>query len=103
MNLSAVEFSNKAQGSNVVILDVRTAGEFGQGHIAEAINIDIQAETFFNKISSLDRNNTYAVYCRSGRRSEMAINEMQSMGFESLLHLEQGIEDWIAHELPVVV
>ena len=60
-NLSAAEFSTKSQEAGVVTLDVRTPGEFMTGHIAGAINIDVEATTFDSEIAKLDKTKTYAV------------------------------------------
>jgi predicted sulfurtransferase len=57
-NLGAAEFQKKSVESGVVILDVRTSGEFMMGHIENAINIDVEGMTFEGDISSLDKNAT---------------------------------------------
>jgi predicted sulfurtransferase len=44
MNLDAAGFQAKTQEADVVILDVRTRGEFNEGHIANAINIDVESD-----------------------------------------------------------
>jgi rhodanese-related sulfurtransferase len=42
------------------------------------------------------------VYCRSGRRSTIAVDKMSATGFEKLSNLESGINDWLANSLPLV-
>ncbi|MFC1910316.1 rhodanese-like domain-containing protein [Chloroflexota bacterium] len=49
--------------SDFVILDVRTPDEFNSGHIAGAIMIDINSPNFKAKLSEIDRNKIYLVYC----------------------------------------
>ena len=102
VNLGAAEFQAKTQESGVVVLDVRTRGEFNEGHIANAINIDVESDTFLNEISSLDKTKSYAVYCRSGRRSADAVNKMNEAGFTKLFNLNAGIIDWQSAGYPVV-
>lgn len=59
--------------STVVIQDVRTAEEFKDGHIANALNIDVNQKKFVKKAkATLPKDKTIAVYCRSGRRSANA-------------------------------
>jgi phage shock protein E len=100
--LNSAEFSAKSQTSGVLTLDVRTRDEFNQGHIAGAINIDVEAATFNNEVSKLDKSKTYAVYCHSGRRSAIATNQMEKLGFTHLFNLQNGLSDWISQGLPVV-
>ena len=69
-NLSVDEFSAKAAEPGVVTLDVRTPGEFAEGYIEGARLIDFQSGNFENEIATLDKNATYAVYCRSGQQAK---------------------------------
>ena len=101
-DLTATEFSNKVTESGVITLDVRTPGEFMAGHIQGAINIDVEGTEFETEIAKLDKSQTYAVYCQSGRRSSIAVETMQSAGFNKLFNLDNGIQDWQAQNLPVV-
>ena len=100
--LDAAGFAGKIVETDVVTLDVRTAGEFMAGHIDGAINIDVEGNTFDAEIANLDKSKTYAVYCQSGRRSQIAVDKMASAGFGSLFNLENGIADWNANGWPVV-
>ncbi len=102
VNLGVAEFQAKTQESGVVILDVRTRGEFNEGHIANAINIDFESDTFLNEISKLDKSKTYAVYCRSGNRSGQAVSKMTNEGFVSLYNLNGGVIDWAGAGYPLV-
>lgn len=102
-NLEASEFANKIAEPGVVILDVRTVGEFAEGHIQNAINIDVESGQFDSGIAELDKAKTYAVYCRSGRRSGIAVGKMSDAGFTSLFNLNAGISDWQSQGYPVVL
>jgi rhodanese-related sulfurtransferase len=87
------DFLTKADGPGVVVVDVRTAGEYAAGHVEGAINIDVEAPTFDDQIATLDKAATYAVYCHSGRRSGLATDAMGKAGFTSVYNLEGGIAD----------
>ena len=102
MTLDAVGFQAKTQEAGVVILDVRTKAEFDEGHIANAININVESNEFLSDISKLDKSKTYAVYCRSGRRSADALAKMSNEQFISLSHLDGGVIDWTNAGLPLV-
>ena len=67
-----------------VIIDVRTPAEFAEGHVVDALNLDVESETFDQAIGSLDKGVTYVVYCRSGRRSAIAAQKMSDAGFTVL-------------------
>lgn len=101
-NLSVTEFSTKAAEPGVITLDVRTPGEFAEGHIEGARLIDFQSGNFENEIAALDKNATYAVYCRSGNRSGQAVKVMQEAGFTNVFNMNGGVIDWSNAGLPLV-
>ena len=86
--------------SNIAILDVRTAKEFADGHVAGAVNIDVNQADFAQKIDELDRSKTYIVYCRSGRRSSKAVGIMATKGFKNLYNVSDGFVGWNKNGLP---
>jgi len=95
LNLSSMEFSQKIQSDDsLVIIDVRTPQEYNEGHIPNALLIDIYSPSFPTKISELDKSKDYYIYCRSGNRSLHAGMFMLSQGFTSVQHLEDGIISW---------
>ena len=79
---------------DVVILDVRTPEETAEGMIEGARQIDFRAEDFREQIGRLDRDKTYLVYCRSGRRSGNACAMLDTLGFERRYNLEGGYLAW---------
>lgn len=101
-NVSADKFQAKIKDSGVIVLDVRTPDEFAAGHIANSINIDVEGKTFDQQIGQLDKSAEYAVYCRSGRRSAIAVEKMGQAGFTKLTNLESGINEWVAAGYPLV-
>lgn len=101
-NLNVEEFSNKVADTSVVVLDVRTPGEFQSGHIQGAINVDYEGLNFAGEVNKLDKTKTYAVYCRSGRRSGLATEVMAKNGFTSIFNLNGGIIDWQNAGKPLV-
>jgi len=101
-DLSVTEFSSKIAESGVVTLDVRTPGEFAEGYIEGARLIDFQSGNFENEIATLDKNATYAVYCRSGNRSGQAVKVMKDAGFTNVFNMNGGVIDWANAGLPLV-
>ena len=102
INLSVTEFSAKVAEAGVITLDVRTPGEFAEGYIQGARLIDFQSGNFENEIATLDKNATYAVYCRSGNRSGQAVKVMQDAGFTNVFNMNGGVIDWANAGLPLV-
>lgn len=67
------------------VIDVRTADEYAAGHLEGAVNIDVEAGNFDAAIAQLDKDKTYLVYCRSGRRSAIAKENMHDAGFHNVI------------------
>jgi len=102
IDLGVSEFSTKVAEAGVITLDVRTPIEFAEGHIEGARLIDFQSGNFENEIATLDKNATYAVYCRSGNRSGQAVKVMQDAGFTNVFNMNGGVIDWANAGLPLV-
>lgn len=94
-NLNASEFDAKISEPDVVVLDVRTELEFNQSHIQNSINLNVLEDDFYLITSGSDRPKNYALYCRSGKRSLDASEEMMNLGFKSLYNLSGGMIEWI--------
>ena len=95
INLDVSTFAEKITEKDVVLLDVRTVDEFTQSHIPDALNIDVQGDYFTADISALDKSKSDAVYCRSGKRSVLASEEMDQIGIANVYNLTGGIMEWI--------
>lgn len=100
--LDTAQFAELVATDGVVVLDVRTPAEFASGHLTDAININVEAADFDDQIAELDQQASYAVYCRSGNRSQTALNIMRDAGFAQLHHLGGGIGAWQRAGYPVV-
>ena len=85
-----------------IILDVRTPEEFAEGYIENAINLDYYSETFRDELNELDRSKTYLVYCRSGKRSQKALEIMAELNFRKTYNMSGGIIQWETEGLPLI-
>ena len=86
-------FARTIAEPGIQIVDVRTPGEFKEGHIPNAINMDVTETNFDRQTQSLDTLRPVAVYCRSGRRSKLAARKLAEAGFQ-VYELDRGIMHW---------
>lgn len=89
-DLGRVDFGD---GKNVLV-DVRTPEEFAEGHIENAINLDVNNENFENLIEKLDTSKTYYVYCQAGMRSSKATSKFLRKGFKNIVNLKDGYKGY---------
>ena len=77
-----------------LLLDVRTAFEFDEGHIPGAVNLDVYQPSFLEEAEKLDRSRPVFVYCRSGNRGYTVAQAFVQMGFQHVRNLQHGIISW---------
>lgn len=100
-SVDANHFENAIHANNVQLLDVRSANEYAEGHIAHAANIDALQNDFLAKAQrSLNKKKPAYVYCRSGKRSMMAANKLAKAGYK-VINLRGGIMEWTDAGKPV--
>ena len=101
-NMDVKEFAELIADSNVVVLDVRKADEFVEGHIMGAILIDQFRSDFVDLAQAkLPKDKTIAIYCRSGRRSANAAAKLADVGYKCV-NLKGGILAWKEANMPVI-
>lgn len=85
----------------LVVLDVRTAAEYAEGHVPGAQNIP--HTELAARIAELDgaRARDIVVYCRSGTRAAQALTVLEGAGFKRLFHLQGDYTRWSAEKRPV--
>ena len=76
-SLSKEELNNIIEENNYIIIDVRTEEEYDESHIKDSINIP------YNEINAkdIDKSKIILVYCASGKRSEIAYNKLNELGY----------------------
>jgi thioredoxin len=94
------EFSEGIEKSqSLQLLDVRTPGEFSQGHIPNAVNYDWLGNKFDEQTKDLDKTQPVYLYCQSGGRSASAAKKLVSEGFE-VYELKGGMMNWRSQNMP---
>lgn len=87
---------------DVVLLDVRTPGEYQRERIAESINIPV--DEIGEKVEGAipDKDKTIYIYCLSGARSDMATDIMMQRGYKKVFSMTSGLLAWRAKQLVLV-
>ena len=86
---------NEIQGTDYVLVDVRTVEEYESGYIQDAINFDYYSESFQKEILSLDKSASIVLYCRTQNRSTKTANYLKENGYKEITVLEGGITSWV--------
>ena len=76
-----------------LIVDVRTAKEYADGHIPNAINIPNESIGGAAPKELPDKNQKIFVYCRSGARSVQASEKLAGLGYTNIVEMG-GINNW---------
>ena len=93
--ISVDQFDKKlASTANAQLIDVRTPGEYAEGHLKNAVNINCSDADFETQLAKLDKNKPVLVYCLSGGRSSSAADKMKEMGFSEVYNMDGGIMKW---------
>lgn len=101
--LEADNFENKlTTTTDKIILDVRTPGEFADGHLAESTLINYYDSDFKEQVEKLDKSKPVFVYCKGGVRSANAAKILAESGFKEVYDLQGGFDSWVGAKKPVV-
>ena len=79
--------------SGYIIIDARTQEEYDEGHIPGAILIPEYEISDRAEKELHDKDQLILVYCRSGRRSKIAAEELIKLGYTNVKEFG-GIIDW---------
>jgi rhodanese-related sulfurtransferase len=101
--LSTQEGADLIKDIDPFILDVRTEGEYKEGHLEEAFLLPVQI--LEQEIGLIDeyKDRDILIYCRSGNRSTVASKILLDAGFTNVYNLRYGINGWSSEGLPIVV
>lgn len=101
-NAATADSVEDGAAEEIVLIDVRTTEEFAEGHLEGALNLNVEDGTLEEALAGLDPNETYQVYCRSGRRSAIAYDLMVANGFANVTDLGSVEEAVAATGLPII-
>lgn len=76
------DFKSLLDSGEVVLVDVREAKEYGEGHFPGAINIPIR--TLADNLDKIPADKPVVVYCASGHRAGMVTSALQLLGYKNV-------------------
>ncbi|MEZ4674936.1 MAG: rhodanese-like domain-containing protein [Caldilineaceae bacterium] len=100
MNVGKLDvFKEILATGEVVVVDVRTPGEYEAGHIEGAINVPLA--TIAQNLDKFPTDKPVIVYCASGHRAGMATSALRILGYSNVRAHSPGWKGWTAAEEPV--
>ncbi len=100
--LAPQAFADKMKAATgSTLIDVRTAEEFADGHLAGAKNYDWNGGHFEHQVMGLEKTKPVFVYCLKGGRSASAADRLRDLGFTEVYELEGGTAKWQAAKMPL--
>lgn len=89
---------------DIILLDVRTSEEYEEIHLKNALLLPVQ-ELSQQSLAAINlgedaKDKEIIIYCRSGARSKMAYDVMQSLGYTNIKSIAGGMIHWQEDELP---
>ena len=93
--LNPYDYAKRIGSLKVQLLDLRSQKEFNQGHIENAVNINVLESGFVKKITTYKKDIPVYVYCTHGEeRSEKAAKIFKEKGYVVTI-LEGGLDEWV--------
>jgi rhodanese-related sulfurtransferase len=81
------------------VLDVRTTEEYVAGHVPGAVNIP--HDQVASRLAEVPKDRDVVLYCRSGRRAQLAAAVLAENGYARLEHLQGDMPAWADQGRPV--
>lgn len=84
------ELKNSITNNKYTLIDVRKKNETITEPYSNAINIPLDELT--SRLSELNKNNSYAIFCAAGYRSMIAVSILKKEGFNNVVNIRNGIK-----------
>jgi rhodanese-related sulfurtransferase len=93
---------NLVNREGALILDIRDTKDFGNGHIAGAMNMPFAS--IDSRVGELDefKDKPVVLVCKMGQHASAAGRKLKAQGYENVRRLSGGMAEWSANNLPVV-
>ncbi|MES2322067.1 MAG: rhodanese-like domain-containing protein [Pseudomonadota bacterium] len=99
---STLQVTQLMNRGKTVVIDVRDAAEFANGHLRDAKNIPLA--DLGKRIGELDKSKgkSIVLVCQTGARADKAVKQLTAAGFDEVVVLDGGLAAWQAASLPTV-
>lgn len=101
--LNSSDLSKITENGKITLIDVRTHGEYSNGHIAGAGQLNYYDLDFKKKLLLLQKDQPVYLYCNTGYRSQRAAEILAENGYKEVYNLEHGIMEWNLYDYPTAV
>jgi rhodanese-related sulfurtransferase len=100
--ISSQKLVQLVNSENAIVIDVREANEYSEGHIVDAINIPFASFESRSDELNKHKDKPLIVACKMGQHSGSAGTILRKKGFTNVLRLTGGMAEWRGQNLPVV-
>lgn len=90
--ITVTEAKHAVDAKDVQFIDVRTAGEFADGHAPKAVNFPL--DSLEKDLEKLNKNKPVYIICQTGSRSQKGSEILQKAGFKSTYNINGGTSAW---------
>lgn len=97
--ISADNLANELN-ADMIIMDIRPANHFQNGHINGALNIDL--DDLPENIDRLSKDERIVLVDHKGKLTLLTGRYLRSQGFENILRLDGGFNAWVKSSMPVM-
>lgn len=99
--INVTEAKQAVYTQDVQFIDVRTAGEYADGHAPKASNFPL--DELEKDLAKLNKNKPVYVICQTGRRSQRGSEILQKAGFKEIYNINGGTTAWTSAGFPTVI
>ncbi len=99
--ISPAQLPQVQSRQSAVVVDVRKADEFKQGHIAQSINLPLDTMESSMKKLNKHKSKPLILVCQTGAKAGKSVNTLKKNGFSDLFVLDGGIAAWSKENLPL--
>jgi len=99
-DIDVSQLKEKVDAGGTFVLDVRTPGEFSQGHVPGAVNIPLQELNQRMGEVPVPKDQPFEVICAVGGRSAVATQELRKAGWSQAINVKGGTAAWVSAGYP---
>ena len=100
VNIISIEETIEEKDKGTLVVDLRGASEYKEGHIEGAINVYFG--TIEENLDEIPKDKPVVVHCQSGHRASIAYSVLVKNGYNNILNFSGGMNEWLKNNKPVV-